>query len=104
MVGTHIPLLTNSQLASNINISFGIDFSTLRNLLHTLLISLPNTSAVNTFHSTRLTSLPLLKAVTVDVLSTSSFAPDDIFTFFEFHYANWTIPFDWLTATTCVCG
>jgi hypothetical protein len=106
MVRTHISMPTNPKLPSNINIPLPIKRPRFTNLLDHISIALPRGSAKDTLHLSRFTLSPLLKTSPVDILATSSFAPEDIFWFIgllELHDADGAVAFNWLASAACVC-
>jgi hypothetical protein len=93
MVTTQISLAAESQLAANIDIAFMINSgsSALGNPLDALFVALPWCTAINTTNLARLALGPLLKALTMNVVATSSFAPNDFVACIELYDADWTV-------------
>ena len=103
MIRAHISISTDTQLASNIDIALVVDHSaTLPDPLNAILIALPQAPTVNALHLTRLRLSPLLKALTMNVLTTGCYAPDDVFAELEFHDTDWAVTFDGFTRTAGV--
>ena len=131
MVCAHITLATQTKFASDIDIAFLIDLSALADAFDTILVALPWRSAVNTLHwtcgelawccppswrlglvkdsggPTRFAPSPLLEAMAMNVISTRTLAPQNLLglvTLVELHDADWTVSFNWLAGTACICS
>ena len=90
-------MTTDTKLTSNINIALVVNASRLADLLDGVFVALPGSTAIDTFNRSRLASSPLLKTNSVDVLSASTFVPQNIFglvRLIELHDTNGAVAFD----------
>lgn len=108
MITAHVSLITETQLATNVDVSFMVDRadSTLGNPLDAVLVSLPWCSAVDAANLAWLALSPLLKALPMDVVATSCLTPNYVVAYIvietELHETDRAVAFDWLALTTSI--
>lgn len=96
------PLTTLNQQLANVKITLLVQLSLHHHHPTTDIISKPQCPAIDTRGIMLHRHCPLLKANTVDVLSASCSAPDDIVCLgIKCHSTDWTGPLNWLARPQC---
>jgi hypothetical protein len=96
MITAVVPLAAKSELTSNIDITLFIPLTHLADSLNAFFVAFPRRTAVYTLYLPRFAGSPLLETLLMNVIATSSLAPDNLFCLrFKFHGTDWTVTVDW---------